>query len=46
MKEGTIKKFEFIDNDDKIKVLNLLESVWGIGPSNAKKLYDMKIRSI
>lgn len=44
--EGSIKRFDFIDTDEKLKSLTLLESVWGIGPSNAQKFYDKKIRTI
>ena len=46
IEDGTIKRFEFIETDEKTNILKLLESVWGIGPKNAQKLYDKKIRSI
>lgn len=38
--EGSIKRFEFIEKDERLNVLSLIESVWGIGPQNAKKLYS------
>eukprot|EP00347_Sterkiella_histriomuscorum_P009814 403339784 len=44
--EGSIKRFEFIDTDEKIKTLQLFEQVWGIGPSKAQELWDKKMRSI
>ncbi|CDW74543.1 helix-hairpin-helix motif family protein [Stylonychia lemnae] len=44
--DGIIKRFEFIDTDEKHNTLKLIESVWGIGPKNAQKLYDKKIRTI
>lgn len=46
IKEGTIKRFEFIDKDEKTKVLEVLEGVWGLGPRGADKLYKKGIKSI
>jgi DNA polymerase/3'-5' exonuclease PolX len=39
MEEGTIRRFEFIERDEKTKVMDLLEGVWGMGPRGAEKLY-------
>ncbi|TNV77429.1 hypothetical protein FGO68_gene15942 [Halteria grandinella] len=41
--DGTIKKFEFIDTDPKVKILQELENVWGLGPKGAQKLTMQKI---
>lgn len=38
--EGTIKRFEFIEQDEQTKVVELLEGVWGLGPKGALKLYQ------
>lgn len=46
MAEGHIKRFDFIDTDDKVKAIQLLESVWGVGPAKAKELYAKGIRTI
>ena len=39
-----MKKIDFLKNDEKIKSLEDIGSVWGIGPSNAQKLYNIGIR--
>ena len=44
--EGTIKRFEFIEQDEQTKVVELLEGVWGLGPKGALKLYKQGIHSI
>ena len=46
MREGTIKRFEFINNDEKTKALEVLEGVWGLGPRGADKLYKQGIKTI
>lgn len=33
--EGQIKRFAFLETDEKVKALQLLESVWGVGPVKA-----------
>jgi DNA polymerase lambda len=44
--DGTIKKFEFIDTDERTLTIQLLEGVWGLGPKGAEKLYNKGIKSI
>lgn len=44
--EGTIKRFEFIDTDEKVKAISVLEGVWGMGPRGAEKLYAKGIKTI
>lgn len=44
--DGTIKKFEFIDTDEKTNTIELLEGVWGLGPRGAEKLYNKGIKTI
>ena len=44
--EGTIKRFEFIEQDEQTKVVELLEGVWGLGPKGALKLYQKGVHSI
>ena len=46
IKEGTIKRFEFIENDKKTNTIELLEGVWGLGPRGAEKLYNQGIKSV
>lgn len=46
IEEGTIKRFEFIDKDDKLKTLELLEGVFGVGPVAAQKFYAQGVRTI
>ena len=41
---GHMKKIDFLKNDEKIKSLEDIGSVWGIGPSNAQKLFNLGIR--
>jgi DNA polymerase lambda len=44
--EGTIKRFEFIDSDEKVKALDVLEGIWGLGPRGAEKLYAKGIKTV
>ena len=46
LKTGTVKKYEHLFKTTKTEVMKDLESVWGIGPAIAKKLYDKGIASI
>lgn len=39
IEEGTIKRLEFIENDEETKIIEVLEGVWGLGPRGAQKLY-------
>lgn len=43
---GKLSKLEHLKNDDKVRVIGLLGSVWGIGPVTAQKLYDKGHRSL
>jgi DNA polymerase lambda len=44
--DGTIKKFEFIETDERTQSIQLLEGVWGLGPKGAEKLYNKGIKTI
>lgn len=44
--EGTIKRFEFIDKDEKTQAIEQLEEVWGVGPRGAEKLYKQGIKTV
>jgi DNA polymerase lambda len=43
---GRLKKGEYVANDERVKSLKLLQSVWGIGMKQANNLYRKGIKSI
>jgi DNA polymerase lambda len=44
--EGKINKLQALASDDKLKTLEALGKIFGVGPKNAEKLYLKGIRSI
>ncbi|KAG0611679.1 hypothetical protein M758_7G157800 [Ceratodon purpureus] len=43
---GKLSKLEHLKSDEKVRVIGLFGSVWGIGPVTALKLYDKGHRSL
>ncbi|XP_073395430.1 DNA polymerase lambda isoform X2 [Physcomitrium patens] len=43
---GRFSKLEHLKNDNKVRVLALFGSVWGIGPATAQRLYDKGLRTL
>ena len=46
IEEGKVSKIDEMEEDPKIKSLDDLASIWGVGAKNAAMLYDSGIRTI
>ena len=43
---GSMSKLQHLSNDEKLKSLEELAEVWGVGPNGALKLYNHGIKSV
>lgn len=41
-----MSKVKFLQSDEKLKILEELASIWGVGPNLAVKLYNIGIKSV